>query len=63
MWPSIWSATDLSLAKRRATEARLESIDSFRKVNQKKVNLLTSAIAAEVSAVGFVAAGIITFFV
>jgi hypothetical protein len=41
----------------------LESIDSFRKVNQKKVNLLTSAIAAEVSAVGFVAAGIITFFV
>ena len=56
--PIAWNYDDVALGKRRASEARVKSIESFRERNPHKVNLLTKAIAAEVAAVVLVAAGI-----
>ena len=56
--PIAWNYDDVALGKRRAAEARVKSIDSFRERNPRKVNLLTAAIGAEVAAVVLVALGI-----
>lgn len=56
--PISWNYDDLALAKRRASEARVKSIESFRERNQVKVDLLTAAISAEVAAVVLVAFGV-----
>jgi hypothetical protein len=58
MSPVAWNYNNLPLAKRRTSEARVKSIDSFREKNQEKVKLLTRAIASEVAAVGLVAVGV-----
>jgi hypothetical protein len=58
MSPVAWNYNNLALAKRRTSEARVKSIDSFREKNQQKVKLLTRAIGSEVAAVGLVAVGV-----
>lgn len=56
--PIAWNYDDVALARRRASEARVRSIESFRNRNPRHVSLLTRAITAEVVAVGFVGIGI-----
>lgn len=56
--PVAWNYDNLALGKRRASEARVKSIESFREKNPGKANLLTYAIASEVAAVVLIAMGI-----
>lgn len=56
--PVAWNYDNIALARRRTSEARVKSIESFRERNPQKVNLLTWAIASEVAAVVLVALGI-----
>jgi hypothetical protein len=56
--PVAWNYDNLALARRRTSEARVKSIESFRDRNPHKVNLLTRAIASEVAAVALVAIGV-----
>lgn len=56
--PVAWNYQNVVLARRRASEARVKSIESFRQRNPRKVDLLTRAIASEVVAVVLVAVGI-----
>ncbi len=56
--PVAWNYDNIALARRRTSEARVKSIESFRERNPHKVNLLTWAIASEVAAVVLVALGI-----
>lgn len=56
--PVAWNYDNLALGKRRTSEARVKSIESFREKNPDKANLLTYAIASEVAAVVLIAMGI-----
>ena len=56
--PVAWNYTNVALARRRTSEARVKSLESFRERNPHKVDLLIKAITAEVVAVGLVALGI-----
>jgi hypothetical protein len=56
--PVAWNYDNLALARRRTSEARVKSIESFRDRNPHKVNLLTRAIASEVAAVALVGIGV-----
>jgi hypothetical protein len=60
--PPIWDQASTSIASRRATESRINSIDSFRKKNVLKVRLLTAAITCELGGVALVAGGVIALF-
>lgn len=60
--PAVWDKTTATLAARRAAEARIASIESFRVKNQTKVNLLTAAIALQVIAVVVLAVAMLVIF-
>ena len=56
--PVAWNYHNVALARRRTSEARVKSLESFRDRNPHKVGLLIKAITSEVVAVGLVALGI-----
>lgn len=56
--PVAWNYDNVALARRRTSEARVKSLESFRDRNPHKVDLLIKAIASEMVAVGLVALGI-----
>lgn len=60
--PKVWDYTTAPLAARRAAEARVASIESFRDKNKEKVRLLTAAITAQVIAVSALAVAVMVVF-
>jgi hypothetical protein len=56
--PVAWNYENVALARRRTSDARVKSIESFRHRNPK-VDLLTRAITSEVVAVVLVAIGVV----
>lgn len=61
-WPAVWDDVSPSTAARRAAEARVNSIESFRNKNRQKIRLLTAALSCEAVAIAFVVAAVIALF-
>lgn len=57
--PQVWDRTTRALAARRAAEARIQSIVSFRDKNKEKVRLLTAAITLQVIGVAALAVAVL----
>lgn len=60
--PGVWDGTTSVLAARRAAEARVSTIKSFRDKNKQKVRLLTAAITLQVVAVTSLALAVLLVF-
>lgn len=60
--PGVWDGTTAALAARRAAEARISSIASFREKNKQKATLLTAAISLQVMAVTALALAVLLVF-
>lgn len=59
---SVWDTVSATTASRRAAEARVNSIESFRQKNLQKVRLLTAALSFEAAAIAFVVGTVATIF-
>ena len=60
--PPVWDGVSASTAAGRTTEARVNSIESFRDKNRQQVRLLTAALSCEALAIAFVVASVIALF-
>lgn len=59
---SVWDKVPETTASRRAAEARVNSIASFREKNVVKVRLLTTALSFEAAAIVFVVGVVVSIF-